>query len=418
MPHKRRSPYSMFMRKDKKDNIPGCFTEIARSFADHTAVSCGGVDLSYGALDALSEDLARRLVRLGVTPGARIAVPARRAPETILAFLAILKAGAAYVPLPENYPAERLAHIRAEAEIGFVLGAFPALEAIGVVRIDPDGADGVDNTPDEADAPVLPTPDGESLAYVMYTSGSTGTPKGVMVPHRGVMRLVQGQDFMELGPDERILQNSPLAFDAATLEIWGALLNGGTLVLPEAGETGTLRGLGAVLAREKITALWLTAGLFHVMADERPADFAPLRQLLTGGDVVSPVKVAQVMAACPALTVINGYGPTENTTFTCCHTITAEDVASGRALPIGRAIAGTEVHVLDEALRPVSDGETGELCAAGLGLALGYLGRPDLTEAAFVQAPWDPETRLYRTGDLVRRDAEGRVHYLGRIDTQ
>jgi amino acid adenylation domain-containing protein len=406
--------YAMFMSKDFKDNIPGRFTEVARSFADGVAVSSGGDVLSYGDLDARSDALARGLLSAGVEPGARVAVAARRGPETIVAFLAILKAGAGYVPLPESYPSERLELIRAEAEIDFVVGDFPALEALGVRKIDPDTPVRADN----AEAPPLPTPGAESVAYVMYTSGSTGRPKGVMVPHRGIVRLVQDQDFMDLGPDERILQNAPLAFDAATLEIWGALLNGGTLVLPEGEETGTLRGLGAVIARERITTMWLTAGLFHVMADERPGDFAPLRQLLTGGDVVSPVKVSRVMAACPDLVVINGYGPTENTTFTCCHTITAEDLASGRALPIGRAISGTQVYVTDATGQPVPDGETGELCAAGLGLALGYLGRPDLTEAAFVPAAWDAGTRLYRTGDLVRRDADGIVQYLGRLDTQ
>ena len=142
----------------------------------------------------------------------------------------------------------------------------------------------------------------------MYTSGSTGTPKGVVVPHRAILRLVQGQDFMAFGPDERILQNSPIAFDASTLEIWGALLNGGALVLPD-DMSGSLSALGAVIKDQHITSMWLTAGLFHAMADARPGDFAPLRQVLTGGDVVSPASVARVMVACPNLTVINGYGP-------------------------------------------------------------------------------------------------------------
>jgi amino acid adenylation domain-containing protein len=396
-------------------SIPNAFKAITGRFPDAVALQSGTMTLTYQELDRLSDELAARLVVQGVLPGARVGTSVAREAGTIVTMLGILKAGAAYVPLPDHYPADRLLRIVTEAGIGVLLGKaadFSGVATLGLKVIAPI------SDPDAPTGPVvLPEPGPEDLAYVMFTSGSTGTPKGVMVPQRAVLRLVQGQDFMALGPEERILQYAPMAFDAATLEIWGALLNGGTLVLPGDGQL-SLRDLGDVLRQQRITTIWLTAGLFHAMADERPQDFALLRQLVTGGDVVSPAAVAKVLAACPDLVVINGYGPTENTTFTCCHRITAADLKGGAALPIGKPIRGTQVHLVDTDLNPVAKGAEGELCAAGEGLALGYLGRPDLTAEKFVTAPWGDGTRLYRTGDLARMDKNGTVHFLGRADAQ
>ncbi|MFX0544541.1 amino acid adenylation domain-containing protein [Roseovarius sp. S1116L3] len=393
--------------------IGSAFRLAVENFATNTALVHDGRDFSYAELDRLSDLLAARLKDGGVKQGSLIGIAAQSDPLTIIALVATQKIGAGYVPLPNYYPDERLRVIARDAGLHVIVGAIAALEESGLTRID------FDWTSEAAAATPIRQPACEpsAVAYVMYTSGSTGAPKGVIVPQRAVLRLVCGQDFMDLGPDERILQASPIGFDAATLEIWGALLNGGALVLPDSS-TKSLRALGSMIARHEITSLWLTAGLFHAMADERPGDLARLRQLLTGGDIVSPAKVAQVMAKCPDLTIINGYGPTENTTFTCCHQILRTDVEAGVPLPIGRPISGTEVFVLDAELQAVSPGEAGELCAAGAGLATGYLGDPDLTAEKFVSAPWDPGLTLYRTGDLVRRDDDGLLHYLGRIDTQ
>ncbi len=400
-------------------DISAAFAIVAEECATNTALVHDGRDFSYAELDRLSDRLAARLKEAGAGPGALIGVAARNDPLTIITLLATQKVGAGYVPLPDYYPDERLRLIARDAGLRLVVGSLPVLEEAGLTRIDFDWRTETSKVTanDAATPPKPPRPDPEAVAYVMYTSGSTGTPKGVVVPQRAVLRLVRGQDFMDLGPDERILQASPIGFDAATLEIWGALLNGGALVLPDA-PTGSLRALGDMIARHKITSLWLTAGLFHAMADERPGDFAPLRQLLTGGDVVSPARVAQVMKACPDLTIINGYGPTENTTFTCCHRISRAEAEAGAPLPIGLPISGTDVFVLDTGLHPVAPGDAGELCAAGEGLATGYLGRADLTAEKFIPAPWDPALTLYRTGDLVRRGDDGALHYLGRIDTQ
>jgi amino acid adenylation domain-containing protein len=406
----------------------GCVTVLLKLIETYRGIICRFQDLlqqgplrlalkqgdrtwSYGDLDKAAEGLAARLVTAGVRPGDAVGVEAVRAPRTVVALLAILKAGAAYVPLGPENPPSRLAAIVEAAGIGVVVGQMPSLSGLSLTEIDAEG-----DYP-AGDFALAPAEDPEALAYVMFTSGSTGQPKGVLVPHRAILRLVVNQSYIRLGEDERILQASPVTFDAATLEIWGALLNGGALVFPEE-EAVSLRALGETIRREGITTLWLTAGLFHAMADERPADFAPLRQLLTGGDVVSPARVRRVLQACPGLMVFNGYGPTENTTFTAVHSITPEDAASDRPIPIGRPIDGTEVHVLGPDLAPVPPGAEGELCVSGTGLALGYLGAPQLSEGKFVAAPWDPSVQLYRTGDLVREDEAGVLHFSGRIDTQ
>ncbi|HTH46491.1 MAG TPA: amino acid adenylation domain-containing protein, partial [Candidatus Limnocylindria bacterium] len=258
----------------------------------------------------------------------------------------------------------------------------------------------------------------EDPAYVIYTSGSTGQPKGVLVPHRGVVRLVRNQNYVTLGADDTILQLAPLSFDASTFELWGALLNGGRVALAPAGRPA-LAEIGEAIQRYQVTTLWLTAGLFHLMVDERLEDLKPLRQLLAGGDVLFPGHVLRVRRVLPHCRLINGYGPTENTTFTCCHTITNEaDVTP--SVPIGRPISNTQVYVLDAQLEPVPVGVAGELYTGGDGVALGYLNDPVLTAGRFIPDPFRPGAgnRLYRTGDSVRWRADGNLEFLGRLDQQ
>lgn len=398
-------------------SIGSTFQFVVTQFAANIAIEFGTRTLTYSELDQASDAVALALIKAKVKPSQCVGITTQRCPETIIGLLGIIKAGAAYVPLPDYYPAERIFNIVANADIRCVLGELNVAADQSVGALTQLNCRDILSQSVSTQKPKLKPLSAQSPAYVMFTSGSTGTPKGVVVPHRAVLRLVIEPDFMWLGPSDRILQNSPIAFDAATLEVWGALLNGATLVIPE-DENLTLRGLGETIQSRCISTMWLTAGLFHAMADERPEDFGSLKQLLTGGDVVSPGKVAKVMAACPNLTVINGYGPTENTTFTCCHTITQEDLHSGLPLPIGYPIKGTEVYILDEQLQPVSTGEQGELCAAGLGLANGYLNQPEQSAAVFVPAPWNKNLTLYRTGDLASQDADGVVHYFGRIDQQ
>ncbi|HEU0054324.1 MAG TPA: non-ribosomal peptide synthetase, partial [Longimicrobium sp.] len=256
----------------------------------------------------------------------------------------------------------------------------------------------------------------ESVAYVMYTSGSTGRPKGVEVPHRAVVRLVRETDFIDVRSDDVFLQMAPASFDAATLELWWPLLNGARLALypPEAP---TVDGIARAVEEHGVTILWLTAGLFHLVVDEDLQALLGVRLLLAGGDVLSPAHVRRVLAELPGTTLINGYGPTENTTFTCCHRVAslADDAAS---VPVGRPIANTRVYILDGRMRPVPIGVPGELYAGGAGVALGYLDRPDATAEAFVASPFIDGDRLYRTGDRARWLPDGTVEFLGRADAQ
>ena len=284
-----------------------------------------------------------------------------------------------------------------------------------VSREDLDRADG------QHEENPAPAASADHLAYVMYTSGSTGVPKGVAVTHRAVVRLVHGTDYVRLGPAEVFLQLAPVSFDASTFEIWGALLHGARLaVFP--GRVPSLDELGAALKHHGVTTLWLTAGLFHQIVDERLDVLSGVRQLLAGGDVLSPAHVRRVLGELPGCTLINGYGPTENTTFTCCRRLT-DPSEVGASVPIGRAIANTRVYLLDRNLQPVPVGVPGELYAGGDGLARGYLHRPELTAERFVPDPFgaeagEPGGRLYRTGDLARRRLYGDIEFLGRTDQQ
>ncbi|HKV09540.1 MAG TPA: amino acid adenylation domain-containing protein, partial [Thermoanaerobaculia bacterium] len=398
------------------------FEEWAAAAPDRIALvdPQAGLTLSYGALDRRAGRLARELHLRGAGPEILVGVALERSVAMIEATLAVLKAGAAYVPLDPTLPAQRLEALLRELPLALLvtesrwLAGLPAQgpPTLCLDRLEGEPADGEDSLPGVATDP-------EGLAYAMFTSGSTGAPKAVGVVHRSVVRLVRGTGYIDFGPEQVFLQLAPAAFDAATLEIWGALGNGGRLVLfpPRAP---SFAELGEVLAREGVTTLWLTAGLFHQVVEHRPGLLGPVRQLLAGGDVLSARHVDRLLAELPGCRLFNGYGPTEGTTFTCVHAV-REPVPAGESVPIGRPIANTRVYVLDESLAPVPVGSAGELCIGGDGLARGYLRRPELTAERFVPAPFQPEppgARLYRTGDRVRRRSGGTIEFLGRMDRQ
>ncbi|HEX2081440.1 MAG TPA: amino acid adenylation domain-containing protein, partial [Longimicrobium sp.] len=404
-------------------SLSSLFAERAAAAPEAVAVAAGDESVTYGELDARANRLARHLARHGVGAETRVGICLERGVETIVAILGTLKAGGAYVPLDPAYPAGRLAWMLADSGAAVLVtrdglrGALPADAGVAVVSIDGAG----DRIAAESAAGFDAGAPANGLAYVMYTSGSTGTPKGVAVEHRAVVRLVRGANYARLGADEAILQAAPVSFDAATLEIWGALLNGGRMaVVSQAAPT--LRELGGAIARHGVTTLWLTAGLFQLMVEERLDDLRGVRQLLAGGDVLPADAVRRVLERFPACRVINGYGPTENTTFTCCHTVPAG--WSGASVPIGTPVSGTRVYVLDAAGHPVPAGVAGELYAGGDGVARGYLGRPAATAERFVPDPFSPRpgARMYRTGDRVRWSAAGSgspaVEFLGRLDGQ
>ncbi len=258
----------------------------------------------------------------------------------------------------------------------------------------------------------------ENLAYVMYTSGSTGLPKGVAVSQRNVLRLVRGAEYVRFGRDTTFLLMARFSFDAATFELWGALLNSGRLALIPVAEPPTLEELARVIDRYGVTTLWLTAGLFQQMAEERLSALSGVQELVAGGDVLSVPHVRKALAELPGTRLVNGYGPTEGTTFTCCHDVRSSGLLP--SVPIGRPIANTRVWLLDPRLQPVPCGAVGEIHIAGDGVARGYLRRPDLTAERFVPDPCsaEPGARMYRTGDLARYRDDGTLEFIGRADFQ
>jgi amino acid adenylation domain-containing protein len=387
---------------------------------DAIAIQAGKTDQcwTYRELECASRRFAAALLRAGVTRGSLVGVAAGRSFEMVAALLGILQSGAAYVPLDLTNPPERTAAILADTQLSvLILDQDLGLELKSLLS---ESVTVISTTVARETTPVAEfnvslSPD--DLAYVMYTSGSTGTPKGVMIPHRGILRLVCQPDYVSISPDDVFLQLAPPSFDAATFEIWGALLNGARLVLAP-NEKLTLQETAAAIKDSRASILWLAAGLFHALVDEYPTCLRNLKYLLAGGDVLSPVHVRRALAELSHGSLINGYGPTENTTFTCCHKVQFADTEAS-SIPIGRAINRTQVYVLDADRNPVAPGEVGELFAGGEGVALGYWNRPDLTKQSFLPNTFKNDgSLLYRTGDLVCENVAGSLQFVGRLDTQ
>jgi amino acid adenylation domain-containing protein len=401
-----------------ESTVPELFQRQVARTPDSIAVLSEQGEVSYRELDQRSNRLARRLQALGVGPDVPVALCLERTPELIVALVAILKAGGAYLPLEPAYPKARMAFmledaaprvLLAEAETRDVLPEFSGT----TLFLDADA----DSIASESDAAVSSGLDVEHLAYILYTSGSTGTPKGVLVPHRAIDRLVQRPGYAELSPTVTILQAAPVAFDASTFEIWGALTNGGRLALhPE--PVPTARGLKESIRRYGVTTMWLTAALFNTVIDEDPLALEGVKELLTGGEALSVPHIRRAIERLPATQFINGYGPTETTTFATCHRIPRDLPAGISSIPIGKAIRRTRLYVLDPARELVGIGATGELYIGGRGVARGYLRRDELTSERFVPNPFIPGETLYRTGDLVRFQDDGTVEYIGRADQQ
>jgi amino acid adenylation domain-containing protein len=398
------------------------FEEQVEKRPDAIALKFRDQQMTYRELNARANQVAHRLRELGVGPDVMVGTLLERSLEMVVGLLGILKAGGAFVPLDANYPAERLAFMAADTKAPVMLVQAAVAQKMDskswssatIVPLDGKTSE-IDRQSSENPANLTTA---ENLAYVMYTSGSTGQPKGVMVNHRAVVRLVKNTNYVELNDRETFLQFSPISFDASTLEIWGPLLNGGCLVVMPA-DVQALSEIGATIRQHGVTSMWLTAGLFNVMVEQRLDDLRPLRQLLVGGDALSPVHVRKAIEGLPECRLINGYGPTEGTTFTCCHTISHHD-AQGTSIPIGRPIANTQVYLFDSENELVPVGVEGELCIAGDGLARGYLNQPGLTAEKFVPHPFSKESgaRIYKTGDLARYRPDGTIDFLGRLDGQ
>ena len=390
------------------------FRRCAVQSPDRFAVHDGDLVMTYGELERRSRCIAAGLRSCGIGRGDRVMIAFGRSADFIAVLLGVARAGAAYVPVDPAWPATRVASLRAIVAPAAVVVQDGASSTIH-------SACGVDELLSEGAAyaePFVDTiPAAHDPIYIMFTSGTTGDPKGVVVPHRAVARLVLDPDFMTTDGQRIWLQLAATSFDAATLEVWAPLVRGHSIAVVH-DAIPSLDRIADSIENHGVTDAWLTASLFNAMVDHRLDAFAGMRQVLTGGERLSPAHVARFLQRWPGVRLINGYGPTENTTFTCCHTIQPQDTRAPDGVPIGVPIRGTTIRIVDDNLVDVGVGEPGELLAGGDGLALGYLGDRELTERRFARTG-DDGSRWYRTGDRVRRDSpDAPIVFLGRTDRQ
>jgi amino acid adenylation domain-containing protein/thioester reductase-like protein len=411
----------------KNDTIIQLFEEQVRRTPNNTAVIYGTKSLSYSELNQKANQLARYLRKKGLAPNALAAICTTQELHLIIGILAILKTGAAYIPVDASYPKQHI-HCVLEDSRPTLFLASPHLNErikqecanlnIPILLFDTL----VDKMEHESKENLQQVNiSAKSRAYVIYTSGTTGKPKGVMVPHQGVNRLVKNTNYIRITEWDHMAQAASISFDAATFELWGALLNGATLVAVPQATLLDPNKFAAFLEKKGITILWLTSALFNQYASNNPSMFRHLTYLLVGGDVLNKERIMSVLECkqgAPKI-LLNGYGPTENTTFTTTYHITKEDKKL-ESIPIGKPIANSTVYILDELLQPTPVGGIGELYTGGDGVALGYLNRPDLNEQKFIRNPFslNEDSMLYKTGDAVRWMPDGCIEYLGRQDNQ
>jgi len=387
------------------------FEEQAARNPDKIAVSDEQGCLTYKMAHERSHRLAVYLQSKGLLTGEAVGIMAENSSGMITGILGILKAGGGYLPLNSEYPAERRKYLLKDVGASKLLTLThgDSYQGVDVIYMDDPVIYLTGGDPQKKNSP-------GSLAYIMYTSGSTGNPKGVMIEHRSVIRLVKNTNFVELKEEDRILQTGALDFDASTFEIWGALLNGLQLYLVSKEVVLTPGMIKSALRKNQITTIWMTSPLFNQLVDEDIEIFRGLKSLLVGGDVLSPAHINRVRNIFPALKIINGYGPTENTTFSVTHLIDREYKAN---IPIGKPIANSTAYILDQQNRPVPIGMFGELCVGGDGLSRGYLNNPELTAEKFYRSYRSYRTYInYKTGDLARWLVNGNIEFLGRIDQQ
>jgi len=403
------------------ETLHGLFErQVARAATAPAVVSRHRVELDYGTLNRHANRLAHRLRRLGVAPGVLVGLCMQRGPGMVVAMLGILKAGGAYLPIDADYPTERIRFMLADSGAAVTVTQTDLAQRLDasesrLLCLDDDTALAGEPTHDPE-----PLARADDLAYVIYTSGSTGKPKGVMIPHRAVARLVCNADYVRIGPSDCVAQASNASFDAATFEIWGALLNGARLAIVTTETLLSPAALERQIAEDGIRTMFVTTALFNEHAANAPDTFAGLRDLLFGGEAVDPEAVSRVLRARRPQRLLNVYGPTETTTFATWHEVDPSLARSGvpTTIPIGRPIANTTCYVLDAAMQPVPTGVTGELWIGGPGLARGFLNRPDLDGERFVDDFGPRRERVYRTGDRVRQRADGAILFEGRSDDQ
>ncbi|MFJ6105433.1 amino acid adenylation domain-containing protein [Streptomyces sp. NPDC092359] len=383
----------------------------------------GGRALSYRELWRRSGWLAAELASRGVGRGDLVPVAQDRSVDLIVTFLGILRCGAAYLPLDALAPTGRLADIVRESGSRVIVRAPKARQAdtgrwSGLSSWLPEGVEPLDPPEHDPGLPVpAPTGDADDPAYVNFTSGSTGRPKGVVVPHRAVLRLALNALFCTVEPGDRLASSANPAFDATTFEVWNALCGGATVVVFPSVTELAMDEWTALIRAERIDAMFLTTSLFHTVARESADAFSTVGTVVVGGEQLELGAVRRVLAARPPGRLVNGYGPTETTTFAAYFDCTGASLAGLDRVPVGFALQETSLHLLDADLNDVPVGETGELCVGGPGVALGYLARPELTRDRFVTLP-STGARIYRTGDTGRLLPSGAVELFGRTDRQ
>ena len=422
------------------------FEQQAALRPDHPALMVGGKAIRYGVLNQLADRFAVRLREAGVIDGQPVGLLANRSAEMIVAIFAILKAGGAYVPLDPTHPHERLAYILKDCQAKLLIltpeqtkvpefaGEVMTIslaesEAVHaeVNKVEPDveaESDVEANLDVEADPYVegdlrakTEIADSTRTAYVMYTSGSTGAPKGVVTTHRNVVKTVINNGFIQITEQDRMLQLSNYAFDGSTYEIFGALLNGATLVIIPHDDVLDMARLAHTFDSMRITSAFMTSVLFNALVDYDLTSLRHVRRLFVGGEALSKPHVLKALDALGEHRIANGYGPTETTVFATTYPI-GEEVRSLASIPIGKPIHNTKAYVLDQNGHLLPVGVPGELCIGGDGVAKHYVGLPELTADKFVDDPFNPGGRMYRTGDLVSWFEDGRLEFHGRIDDQ
>ncbi|WP_258527923.1 non-ribosomal peptide synthetase [Streptomyces sp. NBRC 110611] len=424
------APADPGVRPGPSAGLPALVAWHAQRSPHALAVADGDRTLTYAQLDAAARALARYLRRHGVRQGDAVALLMARSARTVVAQLALWRAGAVCVPLDPAHPRPRSEALAADAGVSLTVGdgkllesAAPAGATLALPDEPPADVFLADDEPLTAEAPAAEAPaagpasaaepDRDTAAFIMFTSGSTGRPKGVAVAHRAIAELVTDPAYVTLTARDRVLFHSPMTFDASTFEVWSALANGAAVVVC-AVERPSLEDLAQQAERHGVTVAFFTTALFHQLAVRHSRLFALLRTVVVGGEALAAHHAREVLRAFPWLELVNGYGPTETTTFATAHRVTDAD-CDGQ-VPIGLPIAGASVYVVDDSGRPVPDGERGELWVGGSRLALGYIGRPELTAERFVSHPeWG---RLYRTGDVVSRRPDGVLDFHGRTDDQ
>lgn len=402
------------------ERVDVLFAEVAAQTPDRVAITDRDGDLTYGTLLGQVRLVSLGLCQRGIRRGDTVLVTGRPDRNTVIAELAILSVGAAYVPVDPAYPAERVELMAQSAGAVLALGAGAADDTIGIPVTDLDslaaiGAQSGSEPPSEASGRAGP----DDLAYVMFTSGTTGRPKAVGVTHRGIIGLTRGAEPLRLRPVDGVLAHSTIAFDAATFEFWCPLLSGARIVAAPP-QPLALHELAALLARPDVSVAWLTASVFQLLATSHPAELGTLRTLITGGDAVSAVTASAFATGQPGTLLVNGYGPTENVTFSTLGPATSWNQQPGSSFPIGVPLAGTSCYLLDAQLRPVRAGDIGDLYLGGERLARGYLGQPAATAEKFLPDPFAdrPGARMYATGDRARLVNDTALEFCGRTDDE